>query len=250
MKLIGMLTMAAVVILMAGSPVMFADEGAESFLPEPLGLLNYEAGVDLNSKYVWRGQTLTNGFVVQPTATIGYKWFSLNWWASYDADRTDAASPAREWTESDFTADFTTDLGFINETMEKVSLSGGYIYYMFPNADSDSQEVYGSVALDVFLSPYFSAYYDFDDGDGTYLEWGIGHSFELEPVSINLGASMGYNDKQWGYEGSFTSTLLSLSVTVPVGEYFTIEPHISESIAMDSQYTDEFFAGCSFTVSF
>ncbi|MEA3346573.1 MAG: hypothetical protein U9Q21_00595 [Candidatus Auribacterota bacterium] len=250
MKLTRLVTMFIAVICITGTLVVSAEDESESFLPEPLGLLDYEAGVDLNSKYIWRGQTLVDGFVVQPTATIGYKWFSLNWWANYDADRTDDLSPTREWTESDFTADITFDLGFINEELEKISLSGGYIYYDFPNADSDSQEFYGGISVDVILAPYFTVYHDFDDGDGTYLEWGLGHSFELEPVSINLGASMGYNDKQWGYEGSFTSTLLSLSVTVPVGEYFAIEPHISESIAMDSQYTDEFFAGCSFTLNF
>ncbi|MDD5644742.1 MAG: hypothetical protein PHO00_04780 [bacterium] len=230
---------------------VFAEGEKETFVPAPLSELDYELAVDLNSKYIWRGQNLVDGFVVQPGATVGYKWVSVSWWGNYDADKNDDDSPTREWTENDFTVDITFDLGFINETLEKVSLSGGYIYYHFPNIDaSDSQEFYGGIALDVLLQPYFTAYHDFKEGDGTYLEWGIGHSFDFEAFSINLGISMGYNDKQWGYEGSFTNTLLSLSISVPVGQYFSIEPHISESIAMDSQYADEFYAGCSFKVNF
>ena len=44
------------------------------------------ASVDVMSNYVWRGQKLSNSWVVQPSVAITYGVFGANLWANYDAD--------------------------------------------------------------------------------------------------------------------------------------------------------------------
>lgn len=44
------------------------------------------ASVDVMSNYVWRGQKLSNSWVVQPSVAITYGVFGANLWANYDSD--------------------------------------------------------------------------------------------------------------------------------------------------------------------
>ncbi len=207
--------------------------------------VDFNVGTDVYSKYIWRGQNLVDNWVAQPTVGIGFKGFSASFWGNYDFD-------GGEWTEADLVLDYTTGLGCLNASLEKLSVSIGYIYYTFPNLDTDDQshEIYAGLGLDVLLSPSFTVYYDWDTGDGTYFEGGIAHDFEFERFTVTPALVIGYNNEQWGYDASFSNALISVALAIPIGEYVSLGATIAESIALDSQYDSEFYGGVNLSVDF
>jgi len=126
----------------------------------------------------------------------------------------------------------------------------GWIYYAINDAgDSDSQEFYGTLSLDVLLAPSLTVYYDTDNFQGDwYALLAIGHSFELaESISLDLGFSAGYYFINDGIApGDDYSELhdgvLSASVSFPVGKYVTITPELYYSFPLSSEAEDFYIA--------
>jgi hypothetical protein len=72
----GRLSLVAIVLAAAVAPAL-AQEPQE----EPVPAVTSAATVDLLSHYVWRGLRLSDGFVMQPSAVVGVRGFSVNlWW--------------------------------------------------------------------------------------------------------------------------------------------------------------------------
>ena len=159
-------------------------------------------------------------------------------------------SDQREWTELDYTLDYTICLEAIDPKLDIVSVSAGYIYYEFPNlsSDDDTQEIYAAISVDTLLAPSLTIYHDYDQGEGTYYELGASHSLPLDKLTLNLSATIGYNDDQWDLDSSFSSAALGATLTLPFTETISLEPGIYYSLAMDSQYDDEVYAGLSFAI--
>jgi hypothetical protein len=81
------------------------------------------------NRYIFRGYELSSGsVVVQPSVTLSYKGFSVNYWGNIDTNERATQSfvpdrPGRKsFNESDLTLSYTY-------TIDKLSLTGGYIYY-------------------------------------------------------------------------------------------------------------------------
>jgi hypothetical protein len=201
------------------------------------------ASTDFYSAYVWRGQVLVDDPVFQPGAYVGIEKFTVSVWGNYSFDND-------EWTELDYTLDYTTGLDVLSSNLEKADLSVGYIYYDFPNlpAGDDSQELYAKVGVDTFLSPSAAVYWDFDQGDGEYFEVAVEQNIPIRKASLNLCASVGYNDGQWDYASSWSAALFGASLSVPIGDRIVVEPGVFYSLALDNQYDDEFYGGVSLSV--
>jgi len=199
------------------------------------------ASADLYTKYIWRGQTLVDEPVFQPGAHVGIGDFTASIWGNY------TLTDDKEWTELDYTLDYTRSLEFIDPRLEMIGVSLGYIYYDFPNlpASEDSQEIYAAIAVDTLLSPSFAVYYDYDQGEGTYYEISVAHSFPVDKLSLNLSAAVGYNDGQWDFDSSFSSATFGATLTIPLTEKISFEPGVFYSAALDNQYDDEFYGGFS-----
>jgi len=60
--------------------VMLSLVGAET--------INTDAGITVANQYIWRGQELQSGVVIQPTADISFYGVHANAWASYSAQST------------------------------------------------------------------------------------------------------------------------------------------------------------------
>src|SRR4030066_60665 len=121
------------------------------------------ASVDVLSNYVWRGQKLSNRWVIQPSVGITYGSFGANIWANYDSDKPEATSSDTghgEFTETDLTLNYSF-------SVNKFNLVAGYIYYALEGAN-DTQEFYLSSNYDTFLKPALTVYYDFDEGNGAF----------------------------------------------------------------------------------
>ena len=119
------------------------------------------------SKYIWRGQNLSNTASMQPGMTFGYKGLSVSSWSNFAHTAFgDSGVAGNHWTEHDLTVDYAFALN------DKVSVSGGFINYAFPNLGEGryTNEVYGTVSIDTILQPSFAVYGDMHNGNGMYPE--------------------------------------------------------------------------------
>jgi uncharacterized protein (TIGR02001 family) len=174
------------------------------------------------SKYIWRGQNLSNTASWQPGVTFGYKGLSVSSWSNVAHTAFgDSDVLGNHWTEHDFTVDYGFSLG------EKVSLNVGYINYAFPNFTEGryTNEIYGSVGFDTILQPTFAVYGDMHNGEGMYYNFGIGHSVDLgKAAGLNLSAAVGLNQNQWIEINTVSDVVLGVSVDIPMGEVVTVSP--------------------------
>jgi hypothetical protein len=202
------------------------------------------ASVDIVSNYVWRGQKFSQNVVYQPSVGLNYKGFGVNFWANYD-DQT------KELTELDLTLKYGYSFSI-------VSLEAGYINYAFDNAE-DTQEVYGSIGLDIPLHPSVTYYYDYDVGDGGYVNAGISESVSVNKVLnklfridlkemikreiiFNAGASVGVNidNEVLGFDSNgkkftdFYDGNVKLSFDIPIIDKISVSPYIAYSFALSN----------------
>ena len=84
-----------------------------------------EIDLSVLSAYIWRGYEQTrNSVVVQPSATVSYKGFSVNVWGNLDTKPYSAANAnyGAKYTETDYTVSYSKKFGILQVTP-------GYIYY-------------------------------------------------------------------------------------------------------------------------
>ena len=196
---------------------------------------------DFMSKYVWRGQNLVDGAVFQPGVSVGYQGLTGSIWGNLDmCDKNDNSG---NFTEVDYSIDYSGSVPGI----DKLGYSVGAIYYDFPNTELDATtELYVGLGLDVVASPSVTAYFDVDEGDGTYVLLSAGHSIEklgTLPVGVDLGASLGWGNKTYNrfYWGTDSSELndLTLSAGFPFEVAgVSVTPKISYIALMGSDVKD------------
>jgi uncharacterized protein (TIGR02001 family) len=202
--------------------------------------------VPVLSSYVWRGQTLSDRPVIQPSLTASKNGFALNTWANYNLDGAYQA----DFSEIDLTASYSKSVG-------PAALGVGIVQYAFPNqtlAVDDGEdvgypstaEVYVSAGLpDVPLAPVATVYYDVDEIDGFYGMLAIGHSFELtDKVSLAASASLGAGDGDYnaGYfgvdEAALNDVTVGVALPIAVLENLTVKPALSYVFLPDSEIGD------------
>ena len=226
----------------------------------PVGVDAEVSGV---SKYIWRGMDVNDDFVIQPSITASVGGFSFNVWGNMDTTNygkeAGYGDKAGEFTEIDLTLDYAF-------SYKIASFDVGIINYTFPNSVGESTyEGYLSVGLDTFLSPTVSLYYDFDEVNGFYGNFGISHSFKISDVaSLDLSSSIGYGSSNFneGYFGDdsagFVDFNMGASVGFKVGKYVTISPFLSYSSIVDDDLrdataykdNDNFYGGITISASF
>ncbi len=171
--------------------------------------LSFSGDAAFVSKYIWRGQRLTNDWSLQPAMTLGVGNFSFNVWGNMDLTAVnpgdalflpeDPSAPAGshsglkgKFSEVDYTFSYA-------QSIEDISIDGGAIIYTFPERSfslASTTEIYGGVSLDaVPLAPAFTLYIDVDEtgdsGDtGIYFLLSAGHSIPFDhPVLTGLDIS-------------------------------------------------------------
>jgi uncharacterized protein (TIGR02001 family) len=221
---------AATLLMAAGIPAAMAEEEAPSA----------DATIGLYSKYIWRGWELSDdSLVFQPSMTVSYKGFSANLWANLDTD--DPGTESNLWSETDFTLSYDNSYGMLGYGV-------GWIYYSV--VGTDTQEFYGTLSLDVPLSPSLTIYYDTDGLAGDwYANLSIGYSFALsEAISLDLGFAAGYysiaaeNSPTGADYDELHDGILSASISFPVGDYVTITPELYWSFPLTDDAEDFYVA--------
>ena len=209
MKLIRLLFAGCIVLFFSTNPVFSRDS------------VSIEITADYVSKYIWRGQNLTDEPVIQPGISAGYKGLTASIWGNLET--TSINDNSGEFTELDYTLDYSGALPGI----EGIGYSIGLINYHFPSVAGDTTEFYWGLNCDLPLSPSLTLYHDIDEIKGTYASFGLSHSMakigELGPdipVGIEIAGALGwgssgYNEGYWGVDESKLNDL-TLSVSFPV----------------------------------
>ena len=154
--------------ILGGGPGIGYAEEEEATNPRP----DFAVDLAFVNKYVWRGMLLTDGPVFQPAATLGYKGASVGVWGNLDLD--DVNDTEGEFNEIDLVLDYT-------HSINEFSVSGGLIYYDFPNTDFRSTvELYVAAGVDILLQPCLTVYFDVDQAEGIYGTLGLSHNYTTE----------------------------------------------------------------------
>ena len=208
----------------------------------------------LASQYIWRGLTVVNRPVLQPSlwasGSLGDFTATLSLWSSLEIGRYDGSSDLSEsngshafdLTESDPSFELAYSLGD-----SEAEVAAGISGYLYPNAsgltmDDSAAEVYGRVTLPpvpvLGVVSTFSAYQDVTAIDGTYLEAGLSRTFAIrDRLDLVASAAAGWNHGQsvrydasgavkepgnFAHDG-FTHWELGAALPVGLGS-FTLEP--------------------------
>lgn len=254
MKNLKVLALAMVAILSVFTENIFAKEVKTS---------GYTS-IDVMSNYVWRGQKLSNSWVIQPSVGITYGSFDANIWANYDSDSViDEGDGHGEFTETDLTVSYTYSI-------DKLALTAGYIYYALTGTN-DTQEIFISSTYDMFLNPSLTIYYDYDEGQGAFIIASIGHSFNFIkdiPLEVSTSASYNINNKVMGFDedgndfSNFYNAELSTSLSIQLSDVISVTPRVAYSFPLsndakealsaisDDGDRDIFYGGINLTLSF
>lgn len=232
----------------------FAEDGGVVAEKDASNWISFDLTADFNSKYVWRGQNLVDDWVLQPgfSATMGG--FTLGVWGN--VDMTNENDEAWKFTEVDYYFDFSGNL------TDGIGYSIGYIYYDFPQAGGETQEVYGGLSVDTFLSPSVTWYYDFDEVEGSYVAFGLGHSIEVsKDLALDVGLNLGWGDSDynlayWGVDDDgFNDLTLSVGLPIQLGSW-TLTPSVNYVNLIDSDISkaadddDIIYVGIGLSTSF
>jgi hypothetical protein len=229
--------------------------------------LSFDFTADFYSKYVWRGQLLNDDLVFQPSISDYYKEFTANIWGNVDT--TDYGGNNGEFTEYDLSLDYSNK--FSEEG--KIGYSVGVIHYHFPSfSETDTTEIYWGFNFDMPLNPAIKVYHSLGNYNGTYVNFGIGHTFEKimewgkdRYCDLQWGASIGwangtYNKDYWGIDTAMLNDLaFTISLPVSLGNGWSVIPSLNYVILIDGRIRDfdtystssnYFFTGVSISKSF
>ncbi len=197
----------------------------QSFAEEKKG--ETYADVGLFSHYVWRGQKLSSGLVMQPSIGFVYEGIGINFWSNFDRK-------TKQHNETDFTIDYA----FSSNAFE---FDLGYIYYAVEEADDQTGELFLSTTYDALLSPSITLYYDTDQGDGGFVEFTVDHTLDLsDAMQLGIGALVGYNlsnstmEKEGKSFNGFYNGELSVSLPYSISEVLSIETLLAYSFPLSN----------------
>ncbi len=216
---------------------------------EPESAFSAEVSLGYDTFYIFRGEELFEQ-VVWGQVEIGVSLtddLSLTltpWYLSGIDD---------DYTELDLLASLTYDAGFAEFT-------AGYAGYIYPRGsfggnegiDDEHEATLGvSKTFGIFEVSTLAAY-NFDR-DGTYLEAGVGASFELcHAVALEPSVAVGYSSNYFAEDG-FTHVLLTLALPVQLTETATLTPYIAGNLpleVLEENQDAELFGGVALAVSF
>lgn len=235
------------------------DEPAE----EPTGA-RLSAGVDLSSAFVWRGITLNDGLVAQPSLSLeglslGQVPLTFTLWSNFNRGSYHGSLKRDRCSEVDLSV--TAELGG--------GFTAGFTQFFYPNQvlaeDEERWPGTGEVLLAwsgpwEVITPTVTLAYDVEEVDGAFLTLAASHSFSLnEKVTLALTGEVGaasdaFAEYYTGTEGGwyYYGTAAALSVQASDHFEFSVSAgyfnHFQESVLPDQEV--DFVAGVSLAYSF
>ena len=194
--------------------------------------------IGVYNKYLWRGFVLADAVSMQPTYWVKFAdTVTVSSWMNLSREQLEGPL-----TEHDLTIDYTKTVA------QKWTISGGWINYVFPGLDEGAvtNEIYGGLTHGSFLNPTVKAYVDVHEGKGTYFNFSVSHTFPLgtEGFAATPSFSLGYNDKQWIDDASWSDANFGLKLTVPTPiKKLFLTPAIYYSKSLNDDFYDDHFIG-------
>jgi hypothetical protein len=211
------LLIAVLVLLVAGLNFALAEESSSKASEEESDL-SASLNAESLSKYVWRGQVLTDNWVFQPSVDLSWKTLNASVWGNMDLVKDN--DQAGEFSELDYTIEQADALPI---GPEGFGYSLGLVHYsMHGNDNPDMTEVFwGFNYEDDLFNPGIKFFHDTDEFQRDYILFSVEHSFEKifeiseeVPVGMKVGASLGWGSKhynQWYWEPEVDEEALCLS---------------------------------------
>jgi uncharacterized protein (TIGR02001 family) len=204
------------------------------------------AAVDINSAYVWRGQTFNDGIVLQPSIDVAAdNGLGINVWGNYDIDDYDGTLDDNEFSEIDLTVSY----GF---TVGKLDIGVGAIEYTFPATETSAvtatTELYVSLGMPIMggLSAAVDAYYDIDAYDElSYATFGLSYAYDItEKLNLEAGGSIAYAGEEFaqaagGDDGGLYNYTLSLSMGYTLTDAWSVAANLTYVDALDDDNLKE-----------
>ncbi|AEB07903.1 TorF family putative porin [Desulfobacca acetoxidans] len=215
-------------------------------------------GVDFLSQYIWRGMALSrSSAVIQPSITVAYKGFSVNFWGNWDTSENApfAVTPrtGSKWNETDFTVGYSRDL-YNGERLKALTLNLGFIYYALDGVISpqgDSCEFYTGLSADVNWFKLAATYNrEFMHYPGNWLTVGVNRVFDLPFLKSNLDIGNSYiflfsddaaaypnpNNPEKAFSGPLVGQLYA-TWNIPVHKWVTVSPKVGFWYALGGDST-------------
>lgn len=210
-------------------------------------------GADLASAYVWRGVTLNDGPVIQPSIDVaGPGYIGLNVWGNLDLDDYNDTLESGEFSEIDLTASYAIPV-------EGFALGIGLIEYLYPDApegaaDAGTREVYAEAGYDIFdalsVGGFFA--YDIDEVNDFYANVSTSYKMDVsEDLSMSLTGVIGFAGDDFSsgadsgaheYNVNLSASYLAMENT-ELGAYVAYTDSVDDDVLID-QETD-FYGGVS-----
>ena len=200
--------------------------------------LDVSVGVDVVSRYIWRGIDAADAPSMQPSMTLSVRGLSVGAWGSY--------SLSNNLTQGD---EIDLWLGYTHELSEGGSLGVLFTDYYFPNAGGglsnyrnyDTPDGPGAHVLEVgaiFTPPSvpvsLAAYVNIYNDEGHNVFFQASYPFAVGGTSLTLfAAATPGSEKNPGYYGTDQFKFLHVGITakkeVPVSDRFSLPLWISWS---------------------
>jgi hypothetical protein len=250
--------------------LLFGFSGAAAAQDAPeASIYTFSGDAAVVSKYIWRGQRLTNDWSLQPAMTLSVKGFSFNAWGTIDLAAvnegdalpipenplapTGASGLKGKFSEIDYTFSY-------KPTYKSATFDVGTITYTFPERSEmfgTTTEIYGGVTFAVTGNPSAKLFVDVDEttaggGDrGLYFLLSAGQSIPLNhPVfpSLDLSGSLAFANTGFANffygadESGVHDTAITVGLPIVLGKGWTAKPFFTYSALIqgfrDQQFLD------------
>ncbi len=209
--------------------------------------IEFSTTIDYASKYIWRGQVLSDEPVLQPGADliidgVGPGAIAVGWWGNMDL--TDYNNKKNLTTEYDWT------IAYAQQIMPGHKLELGMVFYYFPHFETDDDDTselyteYTGIFLDeemINLSGQLTAYHDTDEAEGWYVKVAAKGEFPVYgkwvgSVLASIGwATNNYNKHYFnvGHSG-FNDATLEASLDAKVDEHVSVKIGVGYTVIVDT----------------
>ena len=197
--------------------------------------ITISSDMDFNSRYLWRGISLSKGGVIQRSMTVDWKDFSFEFWNNYNMNKADGENQLNEY-------DFT--LSYNHEFDSGFSLEPAVTYWIYPTKGvPDTGEVslklvksIGDIA--VYLKPSVDV---FEYPGSVYTELGVDYTKQLNQkmeftANLNIAAgSANHNQTYFDVHQSAMNLVGGgVGLTYNLTKHISLRPHGEFTSLLDS----------------
>lgn len=205
------------------------------FFPAEADEAVFDLGIE--SAYVWRGITMEDKAVLQPSMSLTIRSFRVCAWGNVNLDDYDRIQNHGLFYETDITLSYLF-------TVNGINCDAGWIEYIFPESSGNTREIYGRARWLFQRGLYSEAelYFDVDEAKDIYARGSAGWVVDLgESLEVDLGcsASIAGSDMSGGDHGGFHDYSFSLRLTHGADTLRRLYAHITYTDTLDRDVLPE-----------